>query len=147
MEHKILLLLLLSLIGYSADVGFTGNGFILTANTEVVECSVQTTDNTLTQCAEFTLTPDSAYQAELDCTGIKSDATSLAAIRILGLAKKVGAGAAVIEGSLVTVFDQAGATLWDTDITTSGNNMVFSVKGANATTINWTCKIELVKKI
>ena len=127
--------------------GYTADGFILTANTEVVECSVQTTDNTLTQCAEFTLTPDSAYQAELDCTGIKSDATSLAAIRILGLAKKVGAGAAVIEGSLVTVFDQAGATLWDTDITTSGNNMVFSVKGANATTINWTCKIELVKKI
>lgn len=142
---KKLLLLLLPAIAFGG-VGYTGNGFIPTANTELSSCAVQTTDQVLTQCGSVTLPTNSGYLAKLDCTGIRDDNTEFASVSLMALVKRA-AGAASMEGSVVTLFDQAGSTTWDADITASGNDAIFSVKGSVAKTVNWTCKIEMVKKL
>ena len=126
--------------------GYTPLGFIGHDNVEDEECSVQSTSATFVTCLTKAIPDDSGYKVVLECNGIRGDNAEWASIDKCALVKRSGAGSATIVGSVVQTFDQPGTSGWDTDIVVSGNNILLQVKSP-AETVNWSCKLRLVKKL
>jgi hypothetical protein len=143
---KLLMILLVpvSLI-LMGSLGYNGIGFVATPNTELTECSVQSTSATFVTCMSKTLPENSAYVVKTDCTGIRSDNSEFGAIEQQAIAKRL-TGTASIEGSVVTHFDQAGSAGWAADIDVSSNDVIVELNSP-AETVNWTCFVQLVKKL
>jgi hypothetical protein len=146
MIKKLLMIMLIpvSLI-LMGSLGYNGIGFVATPNTELSECSVQSTSATFVTCFSATLPDNSAYVLKTDCTGIRSDNAEFGAIEQQALVKRT-TGTASIEGSVITHFDQAGGAGWAGDIDVSTNDVIVELNSP-AETVNWTCFVQMVKKL
>lgn len=107
--------------------------------------AVQTTNATQTTAKTIGLADDSVYWVTVRVAARETGNTDRAVFQFTALAYRASGGGATLQGtviSLVTPIKTAGATTWDATVTTSGNNILVSVTGAAATTINWACDVD-----
>lgn len=103
--------------------------------------AVQTTDATQTTAFTFTLSDTTLYWFEATIEGRDTSGTDRALYTKKALVYREGGGA-TIQGSVVAIHaDIETNAAWDATFTVSGNNLLVSVTGAAATTVNWVCKI------
>ena len=145
MKKLLFFIVLLSVPLFAAKRGYTDTGFIGHDNTEDRACSVQTTSATLVTCETLTIPDNSSYKVSAECSGIRSDNAEVASIDKCVLIKRIS-GTTSIEGSVITTFDQPGTSGWDTDISVSGDDIIVEAKSPSET-VNWSCRIRLVKKL
>jgi len=146
MIRKIFLALMLAPALLMAALGYNGNGgFVATPNTELSECTTQSTSATYVTCFNHTLPDNSGYVIDANCTGIRSDVAEWGAVEKQALISRA-TGSASITGSVVTHFDQTGGAGWDMSVNVDSNDVRIQVKSPSET-VNWTCFIKMVKKI
>jgi len=141
---RILLLLFLSSLVLGR--GYTKNGFVASASVEQSECTAQTTSASTSECMLIAIPDNSAYEITAGCTGIKDDVSEFVSIKKMYLVQRATSNASV-EGSVVVIFDQPSSSSWDITLGTSTTNAQIEVKGASSTTVDWTCVVNMEKKI
>ncbi len=109
--------------------------------------SVQTTDNTETAVKTLPLDDDTVYLIVAKVVGEKPDHTVTATFIIACTAKRVGGGAASIEGGTTITHSGkgSGAGAWSVEFTLSGNDLRVSVTGQNGMTIDWEASVNYLK--
>lgn len=142
----ILSFILLLAANIAISRGYTPDGFQGHNNVEDEECSAQSTSATFVTCLTKTLPDNSGYKVVSECNGIRTDNGEWASIDKCALIKRSGGGSATLVGSIVQTFDQPGTSGWDTDIAVSGNDVLIKVKSPSET-VDWSCRLRLVKKL
>ena len=145
MIKKIALLLFLALPILAFPRGYTENGFIGHDNMEDLECVAQSTSATFVDCATIPLPDNSGFKVICECNGIRSDNAEFASIDKCALFKRE-TGTASRVGTLLTTFDQPGTSGWDIDIDVNSNDVRCRVKSPSET-VNWSCRLRMVKKL
>lgn len=109
--------------------------------------TVTTTNNTQTTIITVTLEAGSAYLFTAEIIGEVSDYSTVLGAIIECTAKRTNSGSAEIVGSVSTVHSgkDAGASSWGATFTVSGNNLLVSVTGGNAVTVNWESDLNYLK--
>ena len=116
--------------------GTKHDGYIITATAEV-----QTIDATLTTIDSFTLLDENTYHFEAFIIGVKSDGTDRASYHLAVTAYRTAAGGATLQGSVTSLHTQESNAAWDAGLVVSGNDVLVSVIGVAATTIEWSSTI------
>ena len=117
---------------FTVGVGTKSDGIVTTVPSEITTTTaVQTTLLTLT------LLDENTYHVEASVIGVKSDGSQRASYKMNVTAYRTGAGVAVIQGTITSLHSQESDATWDATFTVSGNNLLVSVTGVAATTIQW----------
>lgn len=105
--------------------------------------AVQTTDASTTTAISIALADTFIYFLEVTILARDTAGVDRALYSKKALVYREGGGA-TLEGAVQDLHadvETAGAAAWDADIAVAGNNVVVSVTGANATTINWVVEV------
>lgn len=102
----------------------------------------QTTDATVTNLASQALNDASVYHVRAVVVGVKSDGTQRASYEIVGTFYRTAAGNATQQGATTVVHSIESDAAWACAFAVTGNNVVVTVTGVAATTINWAGKME-----
>ncbi len=109
--------------------------------------TVTTTDNTEMTICTVTLVEGAAYLFTAEVLGETSDLAIVIGEIIEVTAKRTPGGSAEIVGSVSTVHSgkDAGAASWGVGFTVSGNDLMVSVTGGNAVTVDWECDLNYLE--
>ena len=125
---------------HSFGVGYTSSGFSPLESLEFDKVpDAQTTDATETTIHTIILPDPATYLIKTTCEARKTDGTKREAYEKTVLVYRSGAGA-VIEGSIVVGFSQAGGT-YSFTYGVSGNDLQIKVTGVAAETVDWRCAL------
>ena len=107
------------------------------ADAGVTPATVQTTNATQTTLATITPTDATAVTIVGYVTGRKSDGTVAFGATITGVFRRAGATTTQVGATDAVLISEAGSATWDATFTVSGANVLVSVTGQAATTIDW----------
>jgi len=99
--------------------------------------SVTTTDATVTTIETLTLDDDSVYLVRASIVTIESGGGDLGGGEIECLAKRLSAGSAAIQGTVVDLIRRGTNGSLNFDFVVSGNDLLAQVTGLAATTMKW----------
>ena len=147
--RALFLFCIVSIVSFGAVRGYTPDGHVSSSNKGTHACNAQSTSATYVDCAPDVpvIIPDNAvFSVEVNCTGARTDNAEFAVIEKRAVVKKVGAAAAVLEGSVQSMFNQGGSTGWDVTIAINGGDSIVGQVKSPSETVDWSCDMLLVKK-
>ena len=132
-----------TLTGRYSSIGVSPNGIdtnLAGASTGVIGGTVTTSNATPTVITSFVPQIEKVYHIEAIITGIKTDSTKGITIKIPASFRVNGSGVVTAFGTSTAVIQSEFSTATAT-LTTDGTNILVTVTGEVATTINWTSTI------
>lgn len=107
---------------------------------------VQTTDNTETTISILPMDDESVYVVEATVIGIESDNSNRGSFRFAGTFFRTAGGNVTQADSTTLIFEHEEAPSWGGgSFDVSGTDILVRVTGATVSTINWTCKVDIVE--
>lgn len=97
----------------------------------------QTTDATETTVFTRSLDDENTYFVECEVTGVKSDGSQRAAYKLVAVVFRTGGVSSAIQGSVTSLHTEESDSDWDCNIKADGNNVIITVTGKAATTVEW----------
>ena len=102
--------------------------------------TVTTTDATVTTIATIAILDNTVVLIKVGITGRRTDSADRAGYLRNAVVFREAAGSATLQGTVDTPLTRESAVGWNVTISASGNNVIITVKGLGAQTINWKSK-------
>lgn len=99
--------------------------------------ALTTTDATVTTIDTLPLDDDSVYLIRASILTIESGGGALGGGEIMCLAKRLSAGSAAIQGTVIDIIRRGTSGSLDFDLTPSGDNILATVQGLASTNMDW----------